>query len=528
MSRVLPSLWLLLGTVATLAVLWGTTWPLGISGEWEWLRLPADAESALNLLLTLVAAAGYVLVVAIGSQRLEFPRVTRGEVAAWLVVLWAAAFGWLWCVQKTAPTAGSLGKTPFVLYYPGASGYFTHARYEETDFRRFLADYEALMRQGDVLHIGTHPPGLFCVFYGLIDLVDRFPGLAKGLTDLQPESIRQALSIIATNTARTTQPLEPRDGAVLWLAILIAQAVAALTVIPFYGLLRRTLSRAAAYAAAALWPAVPAVAVFLPKSDAVYPALSATLVWLCVETWFNNTSATEQPRPSWGQGLLGFAAGFVAWLGLFCSLAFLPVVVFVKAVSLAELWKRPPGEWLREILVRRWKALVGAMVGFWAPITVLWMTTGMNLLVVWWWNYHNHAAFYSRFPRSYFAWLALNPLELTFAVGWPLMGAALWTGVRWVRESPRLDVSNGGLGKVTALFTGAAVWGLLWLSGKNSGEASRLWLLLMPGLVWLAAHFPKPNSSDDFPALRRQWALLALSLATCAATVHRVGGFHLE
>ena len=34
-----------------------------------------------------------------------------------------------------------------------------------------------------------------------------------------------------------------------------------------------------------------------------------------------------------------------------------------------------------------------------------------------------------------------------------------------------------------------AVWVLLWLSGKNMGEAARLWLILMPWPVWLAAGY---------------------------------------
>jgi hypothetical protein len=72
----------------------------------------------------------------------------------------------------------------------------------------------------------------------------------------------------------------------------------------------------------------------------------------------------------------------------------------------------------------------------------------------------------------------------------------------------------------------------LWLSGKNSGEAARLWLLLTPGLVWLAAHFPQPETVDrpepGHSALLRQLAFLSLALAVCVATVHRVAGFHVE
>jgi hypothetical protein len=530
MKRALASLWLIAGTAATIAVLWAASWPLGVPGEWEWPRLPVDAESILNVFLALCGAAAYVLVVAVGSVRLQHVKVTRAETAAWLVVLWGAAFGWLWCVQETAPTAGTLGKAPFVLFYPGASGYFTHARFEEPDMHRFLADYEALLHRGgqdDVLHIGTHPPGLFCVFYGLIAVVDGEPRLAQWLTDQQPDSVRGALAIIATNTALTSEPLQPRDGAVLWLAVLLAQSMAALTVIPLYGLLRWTLSRPAAFCAAAFWPAVPAVAMFLPKSDAAYPALSAWLMWLCIAAWFGTPSASE-PQRGWHQLFFGIAAGIAAWLGLFFSLAFLPVLVFVKGVCLAELLTHRRGDWFRLVMVQRWRVIAGAAVGFWGPIAFLWLSSGLNLLVVWWWNYHNHAGFYSQFHRTNAAWLAINPLELTFAVGWPVMGAALWVGVRWLREALERVSSR----RVAAFLVGVGVWGLLWLSGKNSGEAARLWLLLMPGVVWLAAHFPQSEQSGtgaEFGSpLWRRWALLSLALVACVATVHRVGGFHMQ
>ncbi|OYW19879.1 MAG: hypothetical protein B7Z55_08105, partial [Planctomycetales bacterium 12-60-4] len=81
-----------------------------------------------------------------------------------------------------------------------------------------------------------------------------------------------------------------------------------------------------------------------------------------------------------------------------------------------------------------------------------------------------------------------------------------------------------------AAWLGLVVWGLLWLSGKNSGEAARLWLLLMPGLVWLAGQSLVQRHSGSTPTLldlRRALGSLILALIVCILTVHRVGGFHL-
>jgi hypothetical protein len=512
MHRVFTFLWLGLGSAATLAVLWATSWPLGVPDEWVWLRLLTHADTGLNLALAVIGSVVYLTVVWVGGTRLMTDGVTRLETGAWVLVLAASAFGWLWCVQETAPAAGQLGKAPFVLFYPGASGYFTHVRSVEPNPQKFLAGYEALMEQGDVLHVGTHPPGLFCAFYGFAWLVDAVPALTPWLLDTQPESVREAFVQIATNTARTPHPLQPRDAAILWLAALVAMACAAGTVIPLFGLFRWTLSRPGAFAAAALWPAVPAAAVFLPKSDAAYPLLSTLVVWAVVATW---------RKPSLPGGVV---AGLLAWLGLFCSLAFLPVYAFAGCWCAVDWWQTESSQ-RRATLLARGPTLLAAVLGFSTPIVALWFATGMNLPNVWWWNYRNHAGFYAQFTRTYALWLCENPLELGFAVGWPIMGAALWIAARWLAARERS-------GRTRAVLVGGGVWLLLWLTGKNSGEAARLWLLLMPGVVWLAAHFADPEPAAGLtypePAYRRQLALLAVALVVCTFTVHRVSGFHME
>lgn len=524
--------WLIAGVMASVAMLWGTSWPLGIPGEWVWPRLPADEATWANLWLAGGLATGYAAVVLAAASRLQSRKVLRLETAAWLAALVMMAFAWLWCVQETAPPAGSLGKAPFVLFYPASSGYFTLVReIPPSQFPAFLRGYEALMRQGDVLHIGTHPPGLFCAFEGLAALVDALP-LLRGLDVLQPESVRESFAVLAENTAQSEAPLQPREARILWLAILTGQSLAAISVVPFYAVLRWTQSRAAAYLGASLWPTVPAVAIFLPKSDAIYPVLSLTIVWLAVESWRRWQAAVPEDRSVVAVSgrltraiVCGVAAGVCAWLGLFLSLAFVPVLVFVALFGLLDVWRkrRRIQEWVG------W--LLPMLVGFALPALLLYLTTGLNLLTVWWLNYLNHAGFYAQYPRHYFGWLWRNPLELTLAVGWPVMASACYTGGIWIVSSIQQRLSpQHWPARALAAAVGGGVWAMLWLSGKNSGEAARLWLLLMPGVVWLAAHGGgKPDQvmpSDSFAYLAKCMLLLMLSLATCVATVHRVGGFH--
>ncbi len=487
-------------SVGVVGLLWGTAVPLGVPTEWLWGRLPADAQSVPNLVLACCAAAVYLLFVWCGDRRLSQSTTSPVEVAAWLAGLGIAGFCWLWTVQDTAPTEGQLGKAPFVLYYPGSSGYFTQARYESPQAGELLRGYEALMQRGNVLHEGTHPPGLILVFQALIAIVEQQPGLIKILQSCEPESVHDALDVIAENAARSPHPLLPADRAVLWLATLLTLVAAAATVWPLFALLRVTLDRSAAWIGAAVWPAVPAVAIFLPKSDAVFPVIACgALVAL---------AGSYRHRSAWRGGI----AGAVLFLGLFGSLAFLPIMVFGALGVLVLSVRRAGG---KQGVIELLPTVVGVTLGLAIPIMLLRLACGINMLTVWGWNYHNHAGFYGQFTRTYWKWLLVNPLELGVAVGVPVAIAALWGLPRCLRFREWTTADW-----LTAVAT--LVWGLLWLSGKNAGEAARLWVLLMPGAVWVAAH-----AIDRAASPRWRWIWLALQLAVCLLTVHRVAGFHL-
>lgn len=506
--------WLLTIAVscAALALLWLTQIPLGVPGEWTWQRLPADELSPWNALLAGLAALGYAGVVYVGGKRLTHENVRSLEIAGWLIVLMGLAASWLWTVQETAPPQGQWAKGPFVLYYPSSSGYFFHVRYRAPDAAKFLAGYEQLMSEGDVLHVGTHPPGLFLLFHGLIAVQELCPGPAELLLSGAPESFREAMAIVRENSAQTPFPADAGDAITLWLACLLALAFAAGTVIPLYAILRLNLPREAAWYGAALWPAVPAVAIFLPKSDAAYPFIATTLVAAFVYSW--------RRRSAFG----GVLAGVILWVGLLASLAILPVLLFAGLYVATDYWlSRGDSQLTRAEL--SWGAAIAA--GFIVPVGVMGMFADVNLPVVWLWNYRNHAGFYGQFTRTWWAWLLINPLELTLAVGLPIAMLALYAGFAVCRDRQRQTNRSRA-----ALWIGAGVWGLLWLSGKNSGEAARLWLLLMPGVVWLAGQglVIRRDPAADLTPFDRRLALgsLMLSLVAGLLTVHRVGGFHLS
>jgi hypothetical protein len=498
----------------SLAVLWLSNLPLGVPGEWEWDRIPLASDEWLAVILGWLSAGLvgglYIALALLGSRRIG--GASRWLVAAWLAALTVGGFAWLWVVQDSpADPAFGMAKTGWVLYFRGTEGYFDQARYEMRDVPSYLKGYERLMAQGDVLHLGTHPPGLMLFHRACLNACTDSPALRELLLRTQPASFREALDQTEELNRPTDHPLTPNDRAALWLAALITQAVAAAALVPIYLLARRDHPRPVAWLAAALWPLVPALAIFLPKSDALLPCFGACFLWLWLDGFRH------------GRLAFCFLAGALLWLTMFVSLAVLPIGA---AAFLLTLWEGALcAKAERPVLrVRDWAARIGAAAVGWAIPVGLLALAGVNLLRVWSWNYHNHAGFYQQNVRTYGRWLIANPIELAFALGSPLAFAAI-LGIAFAIRAGWRRRAAGPAWCLTA------VWLLLWLSGKNMGEAARLWLILMPWAAWLSAGYfeatlnpyapPAEGRVSLWPAL----VLLALQLVVCVGTVTRVTGF---
>jgi hypothetical protein len=154
-------------------------------------------------------------------------------------------------------------------------------------------------------------------------------------------------------------------------------------------------------------------------------------------------------------------AGSILGFGLWFTMAFLPVGLIV---GLVVMFSRTLGMWHKLVL------LLAIGVGFIAPLGLGWAVTGASPITVGTWNLRNHARFYVEFPRTYLAWLMVNPLELAIALGIP---ATVWCLVGLLR--PR-SLPLAALATVFVLV-------LLNLIGRNLGEVARLWILFMPPLL---------------------------------------------
>src|SRR5438128_11597135 len=105
--------------------------PLGIRGEWEWGKIePPPWPEPLPALL---CAAGYVAFVVLIERRLSVARPWFRRLA--LAALVPAGFIVQMALQQPGGDWASLAKWPFVLFFPGSSGYYSAARSEVRDVR---------------------------------------------------------------------------------------------------------------------------------------------------------------------------------------------------------------------------------------------------------------------------------------------------------------------------------------------------------------------------------------------------------
>jgi hypothetical protein len=444
----LLSLLTLAGLLALLAIGLHTRGiPLGWPGEWTWSRLPPGvnpdtAAWLVGIVLTLAFAAFVVLI----RRRLATPEpVSKALECACVCILALTSIGVQFGLQSAAPDGYGLSKWAFALHSPGSNGYFSLARTAAMrDPAAFWRNYPEWIRQQDALHVGTHPPALFLAWRAVLQLTTSNPSLAATLAETAPLATRRALGVISTHDP-LTQPERAALVLVGWLTLISC----ALTVIPIYQISKSLGGTSAqAWTAASFWPLVPSAILFQPTADTAYPLLATLAVALVLQRHW----------------IAQVYAGFVLAIGMQITLAFLGVGLLT---GLAILFLRP------EVWRKRVQALLWTGLGFAGLTALIWMTSWANPLAIWWSNQANHARFYVQFPRTYWVWVWLNPLEFAVGLGLPVCWWLL-LGLR----APRL-------GRLAWLTIG--VLSFLQFSGRNLSEVARLWLPFMPALLPAAA-----------------------------------------
>lgn len=516
---------LLLSVVLNLVVLAIPAIPLGVPGEWTWPRqdLPDSIWSLLDRLLwpTLVAGGLLAFCGFVDGRILRASRATR---AVFLIGLVLGAFAWLNAVRQAAESPHRELRPLWVLYDKYASGYFFETAFSTKSQRELLSTYEARMAKGDFLHEGTHPPGLFLLNWWALQATRQSELLTQFAEWTQPfGNVKMFRSV--ESQAAIARPLSRTEFAALCLVSFVSSLLAAMTVCPVYALVRLMCDSRTAWRAACLMVTIPSVAVFAPRSDIVYPFSAGMILWLL--------AASVIAGERWRQITLGVLAAVTTFVSLSVSLAHIPVIVAGGLFGLLTLVGSQRQRWQKVL------GIVALMSIVFLILCVLWdWVTDCNLVRVWQTNLSNHASFYSQSPRTWWMWALVNPLELSFAAGLPLMlfsFSGLSRALQQIGNSigPR---TPGEWAFPRLVISLAATWVILWLSGKNMGEAARLWCFLTPWVVIIAAVslLPVRTAADngrqagELNSLLDQsrWLLLLTSqFVVCTATVGRVSGY---
>ncbi len=514
-------------TLGSLVVLAWSAFPLGVPGEWTWARRSLGDIDPNAMLGSVVLAATYWFWACGRERRIaQFPWTGPGDprrvwqYESWLVASQCvAAFIWMAGFLTIQPEMQGLTRAATVLYYKRTEGYFHQAAFEVQDSREFLSGYRESIASGDnpdrYLHLGTHPPGLTLAYRGLLVGFERYPRVAEALIAIEPSGFREGIDALRQFPTPRGQPLNSAEEATLWAATLLTLFAVAAACWPIYHLTLRMSDRVTAWRAAALWPLVPCVFVFFPKSDLLCPVIALTSCWLWLDGW---------SRLRWGRCVL---AGTVYFAGLSLTLALAPVALLLVIQTVLERWTRRE-EFRDRGVATEAGAVCAAVVGFLIPLSVISAWGASNLFAIWMQNLSNHALFYAHNTRSFGAWLAVNPMEAAFALGMPLACLVVVGAMRGGR--PRL-ISPLAFSQTIAW---ASVWAILWLSGKNMGEAARLWIFLAPWPVMTAAlglqspgvATPGLLTLDEIERQRLWKWSLALQLVACLWTAMSVDGFH--
>lgn len=535
----------LAGCATAIAILWGTTLPLGIPGEWTWDRIPTDPLLPFSAMQLLVAGVIYLAAGVLGDRR--FGGAGPWERCAWIAAAATGALLWSATLISLTPAPWNSGRATWVLYYPGPSGYYTEAR-STNDPWGYLARYQEKVAEGDVLHIGTHPPGLVMAWW-LFDTVRRHgPGVDALLAATQPADAAEWWQLIREQTANAPRPPPTDDGRLLWFGAVTVWLLSLGTALPLGWLVTRWAGPTAGWRTALLWPAVPALAIFWPKSDGLLPFFGITTIALYISAWDRRSPVRAA------------SAGCVAFIGVMLTLGLLPSLFWIGVWTVVQLVMAFRRQGLSHTIGdRTWLVPVTAAIAF---VTMTWSSSlllSMNLPAIWLGNLHNHAAFYDHYPRSYFGWLLVNPVELLFALGLPIGFVALHQIVRSLRgeqsagafcssqDPPGSSPLDGTIARDALdsrrecldhpqpcqaavcsrllrdwLLPTLVTFAVLWLTGKNSGEVARLWQFQLPWWLGLTAMAWRDEHSS------RRWLLVwLLQLIACAVTCWRVAGFQV-
>ncbi len=439
--------------------------------HWQWAYEPAF-ERALPLIVavTLYIGAAWLL---IRRERVKTLLLT-GVVATAVISLAVAAL-----------RANDVAYELFVrTISPGTTG--QHSAAAEIDWSTYpLNDWPVFMESlvGYNIHVALSPPGLVVAHGALNAAFDSLPAIADPL-------YRAVLPYQCHNY--TLLDYTPGEWASAWFGILMP-LWAGLAVFPLYAVARRLVGERALLVVA-WWPLIPALTMFTPTWNVVYPLLALLAFWLLLRgmergaPWLVGSGVVS--------GLLTFSNfALVPLVGLFGFYTLLHYILDVHLTGMARHAPTKPvtnpedsgldandykprfnlAGWTRPVIVGLWFG-----VGLFAPWVIYWLATGLTPLDLLGESFDTHFLL----DRPYIPWLWMHFWEWALFTGIPFI--ALWLTAA-VRRRNTLAI---------ALLCTVVV---LLVSNTARGETGRVWLFLAPFVLIAAAQSLSLNSREDTP-----------------------------
>ncbi len=450
--RALPrSLWLLLGGCLLLAlVLFFDLIPFLRGGfGWQW------GYEAAPLLRVLPAALA-ILVYCLGLVWL-----LRWE-RAWPLLAWSLGGVVLLTLAALAVRSDNV---IYELFVRTASGLVTgpHLAGAEIDWSNWLNWPQTMAAfEGRSVHVVQSGPGLPLWYAGLDHLLDGLPALSDPLQ-------RALLPYQCQNYALLAY--SPGEWASAWFGMLMP-LWAGLAVFPLYSITRRLSGDSTARYAVGWWPLVPALLVFTPTWNTVFPLLALLIFWLLLRGLDGS--------PAW---LL--TSGLLCGLLLFANYAPVPLLGLLGSYTLLHFRAAPR----RAVIAGVWFGL-----GLVLPWGIYWMASGLSPVDLLSFALAGHLDL----ARAYLPWLWLHFWEWALLTGIPLIVLWLWLSIRRRLATP---ASTLGLALALTML-------ILILSGTARGETGRVWLFFAPFVLISAA-----AGLDSLGRSAAGWRLVTLGQA---------------
>ncbi|MCA9753899.1 MAG: hypothetical protein KC591_17000, partial [Gemmatimonadetes bacterium] len=394
---------------------------------------------------------------------------TTGHVAAragWLGLAMALVFAQM--LALTAAEPGGLSNVARRVIDPSFTSHHTTAT-DIDDVDEFLRTYAR--RQGSfTVHGPSQPPGRALFYHAVNRWADR-PERTQWLLDLG-----ERLGGVPRGLAGTTDA--ERAGALA--AGFLLMAIGALTLAPLAVLAGGRCEPAAVAGTVLLMSTVPSFLLFTPLTDHLLLFLGWTAAALLVEAMRYAT------RPA--ALAAAFGAGLTAGAAVFVSFTAIPTIALTAfaATGLLLLAARRGDPFPRRGRIAALAAATG--LGF-LVVPAIAAAHGLDWPAVYR-ECLRQADLVQRLRhhRTYWPWVAWNPVDWALFLGLPLAVAWLGEVVADVRAWPRGGRDEFGRAReIPFALALLVVLVPLDLSGRILGETGRIWMSFMPAAVLAVA-----------------------------------------